>query len=158
MFTDYFSATAFTRWSSFVDTIGKGKAESWISRYFCSKSVQNTKRSYLGRCLQSNECIVRGWSPGIGKFYRLPDLSLQAIAWSTFKAYAYFSVPVFLIWFSVVILIMQITTGCRFVWHLSMNSELRKLVLMVVAFSKTSWRKLPEQPLMCNMGCLRSYV
>lgn len=43
----------------------------------------------------------------------------------------------------------------RFVYHLSMNSELRRLVSMVVGFLKISWRTLLDQLLTCNMGCLR---
>ena len=40
-------------------------------------------------------------------------------------------------------------------YHLSMNLELRRLVLMVVGFSRISWKTLHEQLLTCSMGCLR---
>jgi len=91
LFTNNLVVVVLTCWSSFVDTISNGKAESWIARNFCSKSVQNTKRSYLGRCLQSNECVIRGWSTELGKF--LPDIGLLAIAWLTTETDPYF-VPV----------------------------------------------------------------
>ena len=40
-------------------------------------------------------------------------------------------------------------------YHLSMNLEFRRLVLMVVGFSRISWKILHEQLLMCSTGCLR---